>query len=67
MKTTSQPRDYIVTKDGFRGYVVKRLDYCFDSYEIRLASGYAVYPGQDLEIDRLMYQEMSNLLDVSLA
>jgi hypothetical protein len=47
-------KDYIVTKDGFRGYVVKRLDYTPNMYEIKLASGYAVYSSQDLELDPLM-------------
>jgi hypothetical protein len=65
MKTTFQPRDYIVTQDGFRGYVVKRLDYCHNMYEIRLASGYTIRDGGELKIDTLMYQEMTDILDVS--
>ena len=36
---TFNPKDYIVTKDGFRGYVVQRLDYCHNMYEIRLVAG----------------------------
>ena len=51
---TFQPKQYIVTKDGFRGYVVKRLDYCHNMYEIRLASGLTVRGGEELEIDPLM-------------
>ncbi len=51
------PRDYIVTKDGFRGYVVKRLEYCPNMYEIRLISGLTVRGGEELEIDTLMMEE----------
>lgn len=54
---TFNPKDYIVTKDGFRGYVVKRLDYCNNSYEVRLASGLTVRPGEELELDPLMQEE----------
>lgn len=53
---TFNPKDYIVTVDGFRGYVVKRLDYCHNSYEIRLASGLTVRGGEELQLDELMYQ-----------
>lgn len=49
-----KPKDFIVTKDGFRGVVIKRLDYAPSMYEIKLASGYAVYPAEDLEKDPLM-------------
>ena len=48
------PKDFIVTKDGFRGIVIKRLDYAPGMYEIKLASGYAVYSSQDFELDPLM-------------
>jgi ubiquinone biosynthesis protein Coq4 len=51
------PKDYIVTVDGFRGYVVKRLDYCHNMYEIRLTSGLTVRGGEELKLDELMYQE----------
>ena len=51
---TFEPKDYIITKDGFRGYVVKRLDYCPNMYEVRLASGLTVRGGQELELDPLM-------------
>jgi len=51
---TFQPKQFIVTKDGFRGYVVKRLDYCHNMYEIRLASGLTVRGGEELELDPLM-------------
>ena len=54
---TFNPKDYIVTLDGFRGYVVKRLDYCHNMYEIRLASGLTVRGGEDLKLDELMYPE----------
>lgn len=65
MSNQFNPKDYIVTKDGYRGYVVKRLDYCNNSYEIRLASGYTVRPGIELELDNLMYQDMMNVCDIS--
>ena len=51
---TFNPQDYIVTKDGFRGYVVKRLDYCHNMYEIRLAAGLTVRGGEELQLDELM-------------
>lgn len=54
---TFNPKDYIVTIDGFRGYVVKRLDYCHNMYEIRLASGLTVRGGEELQLDGLMYQD----------
>jgi len=57
--------DYIVTKDGFRGFVVTPESYCQNAYTIRLASGYAVYSGKDLEIDLLMYQEMTDVCGIS--
>jgi hypothetical protein len=57
--------DYIVTKDGFRGYVVTKESYCENAYTIRLASGYAIYSGNDLEIDLLMYKEMVEVCDIS--
>lgn len=67
MKTTFNPGDYIVTRDGFRGYVVSKLDYCNNMYDVRLPGGYTIRGGEELELDMLMYQEMSNLLDVSKA
>ena len=57
---TFKPKDYIVTLDGFRGYVVKRLDYCHNSYEIRLASGLTVRGGEELKLDELMYEDDSH-------
>ena len=54
---TFNPKDYIVTKDGFRGYVVKRLDYCANAYEVRLPGGLTVRDGEELQLDELMYQE----------
>lgn len=65
MKTTFNPSDYIVTKDGFRGYVVKKLDYCRNMYEVRLPGGLTIRDGGELELDMLMYREMTDLLDVS--
>lgn len=49
------PKDYITTLDGFRGYVVQRLDYCHNMYEIRLAAGSTVRSGEELKFDELMY------------
>jgi hypothetical protein len=46
--------DYIVTRDGFRGYIVKRLDYAPSLFEVRLASGVTVRSGEDLKHDPLM-------------
>jgi hypothetical protein len=46
--------DYIVTRDGFRGYIVKRLDYAPSLFEVRLASGATVRSGEDLNLDPLM-------------
>ena len=57
--------DYIVTKDGFRGFVVTKESCGKNVYTIRLASGYAVYSGSDLEIDLLMYKEMLDVCDIS--
>ena len=57
MNKKYQKGQYIVTKDGFRGYIVKKLDYAISLYEIRLASGYAVYSSQDFEEDSLMHGE----------
>lgn len=67
MKTTFNPGDYIVTRDGFRGYVVSKLDYCNNMYDVRLPGGYTIRGGEELELDMLMYQEMTDLLDVSKA
>jgi hypothetical protein len=65
MKTTFNSGDYIVTREGHRGYVIGQLDYCHNMYEIRLASGYTIRDGGELKIDTLMYQEMTDILDVS--
>jgi hypothetical protein len=48
-----RPGDYIVTSDGFRGYVVRSLEYCQDSYEIRLVSGLTIRSGSELSLDPL--------------
>ncbi len=55
-KPTFQARDYIVTRDGHRGFVVRRLDRG-DMYEIRTAGGYTVRHADDLKIDELMMEE----------
>jgi hypothetical protein len=46
--------DYIVTKDGFRGYILRRLDYAPSLFEVRMASGVTVRSGEDLKPDPLM-------------
>ncbi len=46
--------DYIVTRDGFRGFILRRLDYAPSMFEIRLASGVAVYTAEDFTLDPLM-------------
>ena len=46
--------DYIVTRDGFRGYILRRLDYAPSLFEVRLASGVTVRSGEDLQPDPLM-------------
>ena len=51
---TFQPKQFIVTKEGFRGYVVKKLEYCPNMYEVRLASGLTLRGGEDLKVDPLM-------------
>ena len=66
-KRTFNPADYIVTKDGFRGYVVKRLDYCPNMYEIRLASGLTVRGGEELELDMAMMYDDYSMLPMELA
>ena len=55
-KPTFQARDYIVTRDGDRGYVVRRLDRG-DMYEIRTAGGYTMRDADDLKLDELMMEE----------
>ena len=51
-----KPGDYIVTRCGFRGYVIKKIEKT-SLYEIRLASGVTVRSSQDMEHDTLMSQE----------
>lgn len=55
-KPTFQARDYIVTRDGHRGFVVRRLDRG-DMYEIRTAGGYTMRHADDLKLDELMMEE----------
>lgn len=50
MLKSFKPGDYIVTKDGSRGYVIgygERVGL----FEVRLASGYAVLDTNDIEKD----------------
>ena len=49
-----QAGDYIVTRDGFRGYILQRLDYAPSLFEVRLASGVTVRSGEDLSFDPIM-------------
>ena len=64
---TFNPEDYIVTKDGYRGYVVKRLDYCHNMYEVRLAGGLTVRGGEELELDMAMMYDDYSMLPLELA
>ena len=64
---TFKPADYIVTKEGHRGYVISRLDYRHNMYEIRLASGYAIRSGEDLELDMAMIYDDYSMLPLELA
>lgn len=54
------PSDYIVTKDGQRGFVVYELPKTKGYYKVHLTEGYQVYSEKDLEIDELMYSEILN-------
>lgn len=66
-KRTFNPADYIVTKEGHRGYVVERLDYCVNAYQIRLASGLTIRSGEDLELDMAMMYDDYSMLPTELA
>lgn len=55
-KPTFQARDYIVTRDGHRGIVIRRLDRG-DMYEIKTAGGYTMRDAGDLKLDELMMEE----------
>jgi len=59
------PSDYIVTRDGFRGYVVDRLKPESEFYIVRTTSGCTVYNQCELEIDLMMYKEMVDVCDIS--
>jgi hypothetical protein len=48
-KTQFKPGQRIVTIDGFEGSIVRRLEYCYDSYEVRLPGGCGVRPGSELK------------------
>jgi len=58
MKNEFKPGNYIVTIDGFRGYIVKRLEYCHNMYEVRLAGGLTVRGGEEMKIDHIMEMNM---------
>jgi hypothetical protein len=47
------PGEYIVTKDGHRGYVIEKVA-DNNMYQIRLTSGYTIRSGQDIKHDSLM-------------
>ena len=47
------PGDYIVTKEGLRGYIVQQIDES-DNYAVRLVSGYTIVNENDLEKDLIM-------------
>ena len=59
------PSDYIVTRDGQRGFVVYEVPGAKGFYKVHLTEGYQVYSERDLEIDLLMYQEMTEVCDIS--
>jgi hypothetical protein len=59
------PSDYIVTRDGQRGFVVYEVPKSKGFYKVHLTEGYQVYSERDLEIDLLMYQEMVDVCDIS--
>ncbi len=48
------PGTYIVTRDGFRGYVVRECEGVSGMFEIRTAGGITVRHYSDLTIDPLM-------------
>jgi hypothetical protein len=53
MKKEFVPGEYIVTKDGHRGYIIERVA-DINMYQIRLTSGYTICSEQDIEHDSLM-------------
>jgi hypothetical protein len=53
-KKKFKPGDYIITREGFRGYVVDCYDPKKQFYTIRLTSGYINKPVEDLEKDLIM-------------
>jgi hypothetical protein len=55
-KPTFQARDYIITRDGYRGIVIRQLDRG-DMYEIKTAGGYTIRDANDLKLDELMLEE----------
>ena len=55
-KPTFQPRDYIITRDGYRGIVIRQMDRG-DIYEIKTAGGYTMRDANDLKLDELMMEE----------
>jgi hypothetical protein len=59
------PSDYIVTKDGQRGFVLYELTNAKGYYKVHLTEGYQVYSKKDLQIDELMYKEILEVDDIS--
>jgi hypothetical protein len=53
-KKKFKPGDYIVTKEGLRGYIVDCSDPKEKFYTIRLTSGYINKSIEDLEKDPIM-------------
>ena len=47
------PGDYIVTKEGLRGYIVQQIEES-NTYTVRLVSGYTTINEEDLQKDHLM-------------
>lgn len=54
---TFLPKDFIVTKDGQRGFVVYELPNSKGFYKVHLTEGYQIYSHKDLEKDSLMEEE----------
>jgi len=57
MFNTFQPKDFIVTKDGQRGFIVHELPNSKGFYKIHLTDGYQVYSEKDLELDPYMMED----------
>jgi hypothetical protein len=48
------PGDYVITKEGLRGYVVDYYDTKKEFYTIRITSGYINKSVEDLEKDTII-------------